>query len=368
MRKLVIGDIHSCYDELLELIDKSSLSSDDEIIFLGDFIDRGPEPLKVFDYLINEVNVTALIGNHERKHINSFYGKTRAAISQNITRMQFGENYPEFISHLEKLRNYTETEDAMIVHGFFEPGIPLNEQKDIVIEGRMSGEFYLTEKYNKPWYELYDGEKPIITGHHDYLRNGEPFIVGDKVFCIDTGCCMGGNLTGIILPEFKIISVKSRNNYWSETKKKFGVFVTAEDKLKNKIKIINWETANKYLEGYHNSEFVPDKIKPYLELLERFIQESEFAVLKLLNYSIAGKEMLMSEIESESGINEILNIRASFANKVKAQKHSKLLYLAFDNKIDANSIKKIFTVPFKILKTCSELGLMESETLEELNG
>ncbi|RLB25456.1 MAG: serine/threonine protein phosphatase, partial [Deltaproteobacteria bacterium] len=41
----VIGDIHGCLDMLKRLIDKIQWDpSKDELIFVGDYIDRGPDP------------------------------------------------------------------------------------------------------------------------------------------------------------------------------------------------------------------------------------------------------------------------------------------------------------------------------------
>mgnify|MGYP006212485299 CR=1 FL=1 len=49
MPSLVIGDIHGCYDELLALLDKAALGADDEIIAIGDMVDRGPKSAQVLD-------------------------------------------------------------------------------------------------------------------------------------------------------------------------------------------------------------------------------------------------------------------------------------------------------------------------------
>jgi hypothetical protein len=58
-------------------------------------------------------------------------------------------------------------------------------------------------------------------GHHDYLRTGQPFVFGERVFCIDTGCCTGGPLTGLLLPEFRLLSVPSRANYREQARAQY---------------------------------------------------------------------------------------------------------------------------------------------------
>ncbi len=47
MKRLVIGDVHGCYEELLDLVDRAGLAEGDEIIGIGDFVDRGPDSPKV---------------------------------------------------------------------------------------------------------------------------------------------------------------------------------------------------------------------------------------------------------------------------------------------------------------------------------
>ncbi|MBN2560999.1 MAG: metallophosphoesterase [Phycisphaerae bacterium] len=48
-RKIIIGDIHGCYDELRDLLDVISPTRDDKIIAIGDLVDRGPDSEKVLD-------------------------------------------------------------------------------------------------------------------------------------------------------------------------------------------------------------------------------------------------------------------------------------------------------------------------------
>ena len=49
------------------------MNEDDEIITVGDFIDRGPDSSEVVKFLRNNVNTHVIAGNHERKHLNKIY-------------------------------------------------------------------------------------------------------------------------------------------------------------------------------------------------------------------------------------------------------------------------------------------------------
>ena len=218
MKYLVIGDIHGCYDELMELIEISGISADDHIIALGDIVDRGPDSPKVVEFFRTASNASAILGNHERKHIRSHKGITSPATSQYLARLQFVDNqYIEAIKYFETLPLYIDLPEATLIHGALEPGVELSMQDVKVITGNIGGEKYLNKKYSKPWYELYDGEKPVIAGHINYNGNDTPMIYKDRIFFIDTSCCQGYSLTGIILPDFRICSVKSSKCYCTDS-------------------------------------------------------------------------------------------------------------------------------------------------------
>ncbi|MCI0601532.1 serine/threonine protein phosphatase [bacterium] len=222
MKRLIVGDIQGCFEELKELLDRSGISSDDEIISVGDMVDRGPDSPGVIQFFQKQAHARSVMGNHERKHIRSYYGEINPSISQVISRSQIGEaNYPAAVAYMETLPIYLDLPELLVVHAFYEPGVPLSEQKEEVLVGIMSGQAYITRQYQENWWELYDGPKPLFVGHHDYSNKGTPLIYKDRVFCIDTGCCYGRTLTGVLLPDFKIISVRARANHWSRVKKKY---------------------------------------------------------------------------------------------------------------------------------------------------
>jgi serine/threonine protein phosphatase 1 len=221
MSTLVIGDIHGCFVELEELLEKAGLSPEDTVIALGDIVDRGPETPQVLDFFRHQPDTFSLMGNHERKHIRSYRGEIKPALSQVITREQLEEAYPEAVAYMAALASYVELPEAILVHGYLKPGIPLAEQRVTVLCGTMGGERHLRLTYDRPWYELYEGEKPVIVGHYDYLRNGQPFVYQNRVFGLDTGCVHGGALTGLLLPAFRFGSVPCRGDLWSLTRRQY---------------------------------------------------------------------------------------------------------------------------------------------------
>jgi serine/threonine protein phosphatase 1 len=221
VQSIIIGDIHGCYDEFRDLLDKAGLGKGDGIIAIGDIVDRGPGTPEVVDFFQTTPGARSILGNHERKHIRSLQGELKPALSQFISRTQLGESYTDAVAFMQTFPLYLNLPDALLVHGFWEPGVPLDSQKESVLAGVMTGENHLRENYPWPWYQHYDGDKPLVVGHRHYLHTGEPLIVNDRVWALDTGCVRGGRLTGLLLPSFKIVSVASRENYWSRISRDF---------------------------------------------------------------------------------------------------------------------------------------------------
>jgi serine/threonine protein phosphatase 1 len=224
---LVIGDIHGCYAELLDLVERAGLGGDDEILAVGDLVDRGPDAAAVWKFFRERPGVASILGNHERKHLRWSRGELEPALSQRIARFQLGASYPEFLAFAASLPLYRELPEALVVHGFWEPGVPLGQQRETVLAGTLSGEQYLLAHLPRPWYELYDDARPLIVGHRDYRRDGQPLVWRNRVFGLDTGCVHGGRLTGLVLPGFRLVSVPARADHWTAVKARYAPLVAA---------------------------------------------------------------------------------------------------------------------------------------------
>lgn len=222
MKQLIIGDIHGCHYELQKLVDKAGLSDEDEIIAVGDLFDRGPEPRQVFQFFQETPNARAIMGNHEWKHIRAKDGTLPPRFSTLLTYWEMGDLYDDFLAFINTLPLYADLDSALILHGFLEPNVPLDQQKQSILLGVTSAEMYLHETYDNMWYTYYNDDKPVICGHRDYSDQQQPFIYNENVYAIDTRCVYGGSLTGILLPEFEIISVPARRDHWSKIQRKHG--------------------------------------------------------------------------------------------------------------------------------------------------
>ena len=76
--KYVMSDIHGCYDEFIEMLNKINFSKEDELYILGDILDRGNKPIDILDYVISHKNIYLIKGN-------SKYGQVHA----NVTKFVF---------------------------------------------------------------------------------------------------------------------------------------------------------------------------------------------------------------------------------------------------------------------------------------
>lgn len=197
-----IGDIHGCLVPLRRLMEKIRLSEADELVFIGDYIDRGPDSKGVIDYLLTlRGRYTFLMGNHERMFLDFLQGKDRFLFLYNggtETLESYGGVGKIPASHLDFLNClllYYETDEHLFVHGGIRPGIPIQEQdsKDLLW---IREEFY-----------AYPGRYPktVVFGHTP-MR--EVLMESDRIG-IDTACVYGNKLTCLILPSRQVIQVSN---------------------------------------------------------------------------------------------------------------------------------------------------------------
>lgn len=314
MQTLVIGDIHGCYDEFQSLLDKAGLTKDDSIVSVGDCVDRGPNTPAVLSFFMEKPNTRLIMGNHERKHVRADRHEVKLARSQKISRIQFGDTYPDALAFMSELPLYLDLPDALIVHGYFEPGLPLSEQRATVLCGTMGGDNYLRARYDRPWYELYDGGKPLLVGHHNYSNTDQPFVYQDHVFGLDTDCVTGKALTGLVLPSFKIVSVPSQANYWAQVRQTYS-----ETKMSS-------VPARKEVEWSDNDE-------------ER--------LLYLIGETIQRANALLLELHSEPEFASLPARKQAklFSGKAGTGIYGALLHLARLNQLNSISARKVLKSP-----------------------
>ncbi|GAB2925866.1 metallophosphoesterase family protein [Streptomyces mayteni] len=214
-RTVIVGDIHGCFDELLDLLDKAAIRPDDLLVGVGDLVDRGPAPGEVVRLFRERPNSVAVMGNHERKHVRGIF-----SYAQEITRLQLGDRYAETVDWMRTLPYHYENEHVRVVHAAMLSGTPLAEQREEILCGSTRGERELAALFpDGHWHDHYTDAKPVVFGHH--VTGREPLIRDGRIFGLDTGACHGWNLTALSVPDFTVHSVPARADHWSVTRRRW---------------------------------------------------------------------------------------------------------------------------------------------------
>lgn len=216
-RLIAIGDIHGCHAEFAELLERVAPGRSDQLILLGDLVNRGPDSLKVLD-LAREHRAISLLGNHELRLLN--FRKTRdRSLLRETDEETFSRLRPADWEYLEAmpLTHHIPELQTVFVHGGFLPGQPWEQQPAHVVtriqvidpEGRPRKRADCEDA--PAWADLWSGPPFVVYGH-----TPRPEIYKLKWSAgIDTACVMGGHLTAYILPERRFVQVKARRRYFA---------------------------------------------------------------------------------------------------------------------------------------------------------
>ncbi len=212
MRTIVIGDVHGCYTQLMDLLDAASVGAGDKVILLGDFVDRGPDSPACLEFVRRNASI---MGNHEYKHI-----RFRKGILKQLSRSQIGArqqwldrglDYNAAVDFMETLPFYLDLPEALLVHAGLWCGLPLERQDPRVLVGGMSQRHIcgINPLTGYPYWCAYypKDAKPVLFGHLT-IRGKVPRQ--ENIFPLDTGCGSGGPLTALSLPDFTTYQVAAR--------------------------------------------------------------------------------------------------------------------------------------------------------------
>jgi len=216
-----VGDIHGCYDKLAALLKQIPLNRDQDIIvFLGDYINRGPDSKKVIDALIELsetcTNTIFLKGNHEQMLLE--YAATGDVETLRILRTlgieATAESYGCRVRHLSGLAGLPERHrdflhnlefsytfgKYLFVHADANIEI-LNSQpipEDLANADYISQTSLLSSRRLIDEHERIEGYT-VVFGHTPFAV---PLVTEDRI-CIDTGAVYGNVLTALELPAFR---------------------------------------------------------------------------------------------------------------------------------------------------------------------
>ena len=234
----IIGDVHGCFDELVELFGK--LGHDDlldpnvppapagaqpRVIFVGDIVDRGDriiDALQLVCRLYHRGHALTVIGNHDDRFLRWLLGR----------KVQVRHGLEETVEEFERLpRSVQERfrEELIDLWSNLPWAIRIDGGRAIVAHAAWHAELHdepSTDKLRSytlygpttgrktpegfperiDWAPHYRGPELVVFGHQVY---DAPYM-HEHAIGIDTGCVFGGALTALRYPDLEIVSIRSK--------------------------------------------------------------------------------------------------------------------------------------------------------------
>lgn len=230
-RYIIIGDVHGCIDELRNLLRTLVLTPEDQIIFVGDLVDKGPRSAEVVAkvrQLSNHYDVVLVEGNHEEKH-----RRFRRHLARGLGKEKTMKNYEELSSITSELTKediaflnnavlYHKIKEynAIVVHAGISPSINyIPSYDDLARMGTKKRKHFLQMlrvRYVNPkgymvmlghetdedvyWAETYDGRwGKVFFGHQPFYQDTPKEY--ENAVGLDLGCVFGNKLCAAVLSE-----------------------------------------------------------------------------------------------------------------------------------------------------------------------
>ena len=211
-RIFAVGDIHGCYEKLVELMKilPWSKQNGDLLLFIGDYVDRGTRSRDVVEFLVklqkNGGDFIFLKGNHEKMLLDYYVdhkdqmlyianggAETIASYVEGAIGRKAFELPKDHLQFLQSLKLYYETDEYIFVHAGLRDAVPLPDQSQEDL-------LWIREEFI---YSLYDWNKRVVFGH---TALETPFVSPGKIG-IDTGAVYGNKLTAVELPAMRFYQV-----------------------------------------------------------------------------------------------------------------------------------------------------------------
>ncbi len=236
----LIGDIHGCYQELRDLLEKLGYRKDPvqgyrhprgrRVIFVGDLVDRGPDSLSVLQLAMTMKragNALVTLGNHDNKLLNYLVGgRVRIDHGLELTVAELEAVDPgarkalvqDITAWLRGLPPYLMLDQGRLVVAH--AGLPEH------LHGRLSrvvtacavyGAVRPVWHHDRPggetdWPASYHGKALVVFGH-----TPTPLVeTRGNTVCVDQGCVFGGKLTALRYPERQVVQVDARDTYYPD--------------------------------------------------------------------------------------------------------------------------------------------------------
>jgi hypothetical protein len=239
----IIGDIHGCLDELIELATAHlgysvhqnpgvsgrrsyaiSHPSGRRLLSVGDMCDRGPDSPGVLAFFIDALEAGSALcirGNHDDKLLRSLTGRpVKIAQGLELTLRQLAACPPGFSDEVARFLGGLTSHmlldggNLAVAHAGLKESM-LGRSSPYATSFSLYGDTGegpaadgLPERGD--WAKSYNGDTVIAYGHT--VR--EQAVWEGNTICLDTGCVFGGGLTAMRWPERELVTVPAHRQYW----------------------------------------------------------------------------------------------------------------------------------------------------------
>ncbi len=225
-----ISDIHAHYDLFIKLLNKINFSKNDNMIILGDIIDKGDNSIKMIKFVRNNPNIKMILGNHEYSFLQEYHNlmkNFKDGDNINLILEKLQNYFPnesekldwDDIDYLDSLPYFIETENYICVHA----GVEIDLNDNIKPLNKTDINYFLYDRTLKSSSFIPKINKTILFGHTPcyyenstgtFIKTPRQEIKSAKLFKdyskiqLDTGVYLTNMLGTLRLEDMQEIYVK----------------------------------------------------------------------------------------------------------------------------------------------------------------
>lgn len=294
----LIGDIHGCFDEFLEILNKLGYRENEDgyyihpegrkILSLGDVLSRGPRSiatLQLFQKHVTAGHAYMIDSNHgwkiarwlNGKNVTLAHGDENVAAEFEDFESQYSSEETEKVKAqikellLEAKSHYIIQKNGVNVVVATHAGIKdhyIGKQSPRISDFCRYGDHDGLDENGKPirkdWSVSHQSSELIVWGHDP---KPQPLLVNNTLN-IDQGVVFGGSLTAYRYPERQLVSVKAKNDYANVPDNPLKEWELKRLAAPNIMKFLNGYSV--ITELYGEIKIYDDGVKPALDDLSHY--------------------------------------------------------------------------------------------------